>query len=271
MSETIIMATSNKMKIRNMTEFAKIICNKYDADLNMVTLEEIGIDRIDCDEPYTTYSENSEHKADVAFNVIKESHKIRDYDRYFIMTNDSGLEISLLNNWPGHRTARCNSDTGYKYASNVECILTSLEEARLNSDSFSVVKERSANLISSTTLIKVENNQIVSRETRMGKMPVLIACEPMVDTGDNGKTIYPICIPCYPVNQIMNLIDMLHFREDSNVSNKSLKNQIAASIIQKCKSYAEYTIEELVEINDYGYQSMVNTFISMGLISLFNK
>ena len=96
--ETIIFATKNKGKIREINEILA------DMNVNVVSMEEAGI-TIDVVEDGKTFEENSMKKA---VQVMEISGKIT-------LADDSGLEIDYLNGEPGVYSARyLGEDTSYR-------------------------------------------------------------------------------------------------------------------------------------------------------------
>lgn len=83
----MIIASNNKNKIQQFKE----ILPKY----NLLSLKEYGIN-IDVEENGKTFEENSYIKAKAIFDLTKES----------VLSDDSGLCITNLNNWPGVETHR---------------------------------------------------------------------------------------------------------------------------------------------------------------------
>ena len=95
--ETIIFATKNKGKIREINEILA------DMNVNVVSMEEAGI-TIDVVEDGKTFEENSMKKA---VQVMEISGKIT-------LADDSGLEIDYLDKAPGIYSARfLGEDTPY--------------------------------------------------------------------------------------------------------------------------------------------------------------
>lgn len=69
---------------------------------------------MNCPEPYYTFGENSELKANyVNFDITEKENcfggcEFFSNGNFIVISNDCGLEISELNNWPGVKTKRCN-------------------------------------------------------------------------------------------------------------------------------------------------------------------
>ena len=85
----IVFATSNKGKMKEVREIMR------DADFNILSLEDVGID-IEVVEDGETFEENSIKKA---LEIMKISEKI-------VLADDSGLEIDFLGKAPGIYSSR---------------------------------------------------------------------------------------------------------------------------------------------------------------------
>jgi XTP/dITP diphosphohydrolase len=88
----LIFATNNANKVAE-------IKSALSAGLEIITLHEAGIN-IDIPEPYNTLEENAREKARVISNLTKEN----------CFSEDTGLEVTALNNEPGVRSARYAGD-----------------------------------------------------------------------------------------------------------------------------------------------------------------
>ena len=84
----LIFATNNANKVAE-------IKSALSAGLEIVTLKEAGIN-IEINEPYNTLEENAREKATVINNLTKQN----------CFSEDTGLEVTGLNNEPGVRSAR---------------------------------------------------------------------------------------------------------------------------------------------------------------------
>lgn len=84
----VIMASGNKGKIKE----AKEILNEYE----VVSMKDLGID-IDVEEDKDTFVGNAEKKA---FEIAK------NLDGEIVISDDSGIEIDVLDGFPGVRTKR---------------------------------------------------------------------------------------------------------------------------------------------------------------------
>lgn len=88
----IIFGTTNKRK----TEDLQNTINEMNLDIQVLSMEDIGWDRGEIDEPGSTIEENSLIKAKAILSFCQD-HNIY----YPILTDDSGLFIDALNGEPG--------------------------------------------------------------------------------------------------------------------------------------------------------------------------
>ena len=88
----ILIASNNKGKI---AEFKKYL-NGYE----VYSLKDLGIN-IDVEEDGTTYEENSYKKAYEISKLV---------ENYIVISDDSGLEVEALDNYPNIYTSRCAGD-----------------------------------------------------------------------------------------------------------------------------------------------------------------
>jgi XTP/dITP diphosphohydrolase len=89
MSQTLLVATHNKGKVK---EFSEMLA---DLDLEWLSLDDIGMEK-DVEETGKTFAENAVLKAEA---YAAETG-------YFTLADDSGLEVDALNGEPGIYTAR---------------------------------------------------------------------------------------------------------------------------------------------------------------------
>lgn len=106
---TLVLATRNPGKIK---EFQAIL---EPWDVKVMTLFDFSSIAVS-DEPFTTYLENAHHKATL---VARQLHLP-------VLADDSGLEISALNDLPGVNSARFLPDLP-SYEEKCKAILTSME------------------------------------------------------------------------------------------------------------------------------------------------
>ena len=104
----VILATTNKTKIEKFTEFLSLFEYRCGIKFHIDTLKSIGLESFDCPEPYYTYEENARLKNAMVFYYINEGKTQFQYpvSDYLIITDDTGLEISDLDGWPGVKTKR---------------------------------------------------------------------------------------------------------------------------------------------------------------------
>ncbi len=93
MKEQIIIASSNKGKIKETQEILK--------DYEIIPINEIGIN-IDIKEDQKTFDGNAKKKAEEIAKTLK---------RKMCLADDSGIEIEYLNGFPGVRTKRWHTGT----------------------------------------------------------------------------------------------------------------------------------------------------------------
>lgn len=96
--QKVIFATSNKNKVREVSEILK------DFPFEIVTLKEMGVD-IDIPETGITYEENALQKAKAIAKLFPEN---------IVISDDSGFSVDVLNGEPGLYSARyLGEDTPY--------------------------------------------------------------------------------------------------------------------------------------------------------------
>ena len=84
MKSTIVLATNNQNKVREISE------KLHEFDINVISQSEAGCD-IDVEETGTTFEENAILKAEAIYKVLGKP----------VIADDSGLEIDALNGEPG--------------------------------------------------------------------------------------------------------------------------------------------------------------------------
>ncbi len=104
---SLIFATNNKNKVE---EIRAVLQDRF----QVITLKEAGID-IDIPEPHQTLEENATEKSTTI-------HKLTGKDCF---SEDTGLEVSALNNEPGVRSARYAGDE-HDFKKNTEKLLQNL-------------------------------------------------------------------------------------------------------------------------------------------------
>ncbi|SUY47914.1 deoxyribonucleotide triphosphate pyrophosphatase [Clostridium putrefaciens] len=91
----IILATNNEHKVK---EFKEILKN---LPVNIYSLKEVDIE-VDVEETGTTFTENSNIKAQSIYYILKE----RNRKDFIVLADDSGLVVGYLNDEPGIYSAR---------------------------------------------------------------------------------------------------------------------------------------------------------------------
>jgi XTP/dITP diphosphohydrolase len=104
----LIMATNNPHKVEE-------IRSALPEGISIRSLKEAGID-IEIEEPYDSLEKNAAEKARVIRNLTNKD----------CFSEDTGLEVKILNNEPGVRSARYAGDNA-SYGSNTDKLLKNLE------------------------------------------------------------------------------------------------------------------------------------------------
>lgn len=107
----LIFATNNQHKVE---ELRSLITGEFD----IITLEEAGID-IDIPEPYDTLEENAAGK----------SHTIYEMTGTNCFSEDTGLEVAVLNGEPGVKSARYAGESR-SFDANIDKLLINLADKR---------------------------------------------------------------------------------------------------------------------------------------------
>ena len=108
MKTTLVFATNNQHKV---DEIKKIIGDKF----KLVTLQEAGI-TIDIPEPYDTLEANASEKSAVIQRIAGEN----------CFSEDTGLEVAVLNGEPGVKSARYAGE-GRNFQQNIDKLLHNLQ------------------------------------------------------------------------------------------------------------------------------------------------
>ena len=218
----IILATTNATKIRKITRFAEIWQWEHRIGLRVYTPNDIGIADIDCPEIYYTFEQNAALKVDHMIWTLNEDRGLKcDFDikkdPYIIMANDSGLEIPVLNNWPGVKTKRCCKGTDMTSA---EYILYELNRKIPNSEDHD-------GYVVNATVAKLFNYGTDNVFTSSSKdFQDVIISRP--ECSDKVFTMWDICSP---------------YRVYSN------------GYIAQCKTYTQMSIDESILYGDYMWKS----------------
>lgn len=103
----LIFATNNQHKI---DEIRSVLGKK----IEIITLKEAGLN-IDIPEPYNTLEENASGKSKTIFNITATN----------CFSEDTGLEVNVLNGEPGVKSARYAGE-GRSFDANIEKLLSNL-------------------------------------------------------------------------------------------------------------------------------------------------
>ena len=107
-TQRLIFATNNQHKV---DEIKAVIGTQF----NVVTLLNAGID-IDIPEPHDTLEANATEKSTTIHNITKEN----------VFSEDTGLEVEILNGEPGVKSARYAGE-GRDFQANIDKLLLNLE------------------------------------------------------------------------------------------------------------------------------------------------
>lgn len=160
---TLVFASSNKNKIKEIKALLP-------QPIHLLGLEEVGI-HTEIPETGLTIKENSLIKANYVLNFLKESVK-----EMAVFADDSGLEVTALNNQPGVYSARYAGVPKNDVPNNQKLL-----------QELSSISKRNARFVTVITLLI--NNQIHYFE---GEIKGTIAYEAR---GDNGFGYDPLFIP----------------------------------------------------------------------------
>ena len=127
----IVVATNNKGKLRELSEML--------IGFNVLSQKEVGAD-VDVEETGTTYEENALLKA----------RAVREYTNKYIIADDSGLEVDVLNGAPGLYSARYAGD-GTTPDQGMDKLLENLKDYS--------PEEKTAHFISCIVLIEPDGTQ----------------------------------------------------------------------------------------------------------------
>jgi XTP/dITP diphosphohydrolase len=112
----LIFATNNQHKV---DEIRSVTGN---SSVEIITLKEAGID-IDIPEPFDTLEENASNKSRTIYEMKK-----TDPDTIGCFSEDTGLEVEILNGEPGVKSARYAGEER-SFEHNIEKLLRKLERA----------------------------------------------------------------------------------------------------------------------------------------------
>ncbi len=105
---TLIFATNNQNKVQEIQSLVGV-------DFKIIPLKEAGID-IDIPEPHDSFQENAYEKAKTIFSMTNEH----------CFSEDTGLEIEILNGAPGVKSARYAGDER-NFQANIDKVLLELK------------------------------------------------------------------------------------------------------------------------------------------------
>jgi XTP/dITP diphosphohydrolase len=106
--DTLIFATNNQNKV---DEVRLLLGNRF----NIITLKEAGID-IDIPEPHNTIEANASEKSTVIYELTQKD----------CFSEDTGLEVDILNGEPGVKSARYAGE-GKDFEANIDKLLLNLQ------------------------------------------------------------------------------------------------------------------------------------------------
>ncbi|MGL4741852.1 MAG: XTP/dITP diphosphatase [Sarcina sp.] len=154
-----IIASNNAHKIEEIKNILKGFPFK------ILSLKEKNID-IDVEEDGKTFEENSRKKAVEIVDYLKN----RGEDNFLVMSDDSGLEVDVLNGAPGIYSARYAGNHGDTKANNKKLLdeLVGIEE-----------EKRTAKFVCVITVVNSENKELVIR----GEVKGIITESLFGDTG----------------------------------------------------------------------------------------
>ena len=118
--DTLIFATNNQHKVDEIRQVPGIL-------FNIITLKEAGID-IDIPEPFDTLEANASHKSGTIYKLTQKD----------CFSEDTGLEVAILNGEPGVKSARYSGEHR-SFKANVEKLLKNMGTAEDRSARFRTV------------------------------------------------------------------------------------------------------------------------------------
>lgn len=121
-SKTILLASHNANKAREFTEMLSPL------GYEVLTADKLGIDMDEVEETSSTFRGNSLIKAAYAYQ--------KSNGRYPVVSDDSGLCVHGLDDFPGVMSARFNVDGDYSYPTKQKAIIEMLEGKEDRSASF---------------------------------------------------------------------------------------------------------------------------------------
>ncbi len=179
MNQTIIIATSNKGKVKEFESISRLSAiNSKKSKLVFQTIADVYSGEFDPEETGSTYQENALIKAKAAAEVLRSGSLRRSGaasqdDEWLILADDSGAEISALNNRPGIYSAR------YLKANGIAGVLKELGDN----------PNRQARFVCHITLVNL-NGEVVFETEQYWNGTVTYAAR-----GTNGFGYDPILVP----------------------------------------------------------------------------
>lgn len=134
----LILASNNQNKIKEIKEILNGL------NIEVLSLKDKNID-IDVEEDGKTFEDNAVKKAVEIYKVLKENNE----ENFYVLADDSGLEVDYLNGEPGVYSARYSGVHGNDYENNVK-LLKEMKDAE--------GEERIATFICVLALVDENNN-----------------------------------------------------------------------------------------------------------------
>src|SRR5262245_52918155 len=102
MAHSILIASNNAHKLQ---EFREIFAQFEADDIRLFDPQALDL-TLDPDETRETYLMNARIKARAFHNAVRSKNKTEPHTQYWVMADDSGLEVDALDGAPGVRSAR---------------------------------------------------------------------------------------------------------------------------------------------------------------------
>ena len=134
----LVLASNNFKKIKELKEILS------ELDFEVYSLNDMGIN-IEVEEDGVTFEENAVKKAVEIHQYLKDKGE----NSFYVLSDDSGLEVDYLNGAPGIYSARYAGEHGNDYANNIKL----LEEMKMAKND-----ERSAKFVCVLALVDEEGN-----------------------------------------------------------------------------------------------------------------
>lgn len=160
--KTIIFATSNKDKVREINEIASFV----NANVNVITMGEIGFNE-EIEENGTSFVENATIKAKAIYDYIKNNKP--EYKDAIVLADDSGLEIDYYGGKPGVYSHRWLGNM--TYPEKMQEVIDDMKDV--------AIKDRGARFVCSMAAYDSNGELYTTRQTVEGRVHTEII-------GDNG-------------------------------------------------------------------------------------